>query len=180
MYWEYNVIICLFLKASLQDAMNDAILTHAFHWQKWQNQYFWNFKFWFCHRAKRLHSHLQTSKYYLQLNSLHTKLWFHITYPVSVKLYIIQLQQNAELMKLRWWPGRNHWCPHITFPSCITSIFNWFWFWFWFWNSILLISTTAKIDLKFVSNNTLLCIRSTHSVTISWNYSQKPNTLLSN
>lgn len=148
---------------------NDAILKHSFHSQKWQNQYFRNFKFWFCHRAKRLHSHLQTSKYYLQLNSLHTKLWFHITYPVSVKLYIIQLQQNAKLMKFIWWLDRSHCCPHITFPRCTTSIFNCF----QSWNSILQKSTIANIDLKFVSNSMLLHIRSTHSVTISWNYSQK-------
>ena len=118
-----------------------------------------NFKFWFCHRANRLHWHLQTSKYYLQLNSLDTKLWFHITYPVSVKLYIIQLQQNAKLMKLIWWLDRSHCCPRITFPCCTSSIFNWF----WSWNSILQISTIANIDLKFVSN----------SVRVAWNYSQK-------
>ena len=100
---------------------------------------------------QRLHSHLQTSKYYLQFNSLHTKLWCHITYPVSVKLYIIQLKQNTESIKLIWWLDRSHCCPHTTFPCCTTIIFNWC----WSWNSILQISTTANIDLKFVSNSML-------------------------
>lgn len=137
---------------NVMSLMNDAVLMHGFHWQKWQNQCFRNFKFWFCHTAKRLYLHLQTSKYYLQLNSLHTKLWFHITYPVSVKLYIIQLHQNAKLMKLIWWLGRSHCCPHITFPCCTTSIFNWF----QSWNSILQISTIANTDLKFVSNSVII------------------------
>jgi hypothetical protein len=110
----------------------------------------------------------------IPFNSLHTKLCPHITYPVSVKLYIMQLQQKAKLMKLIWWLGWSHCCPHITLPHCTNSIFNWF----QSWNSILQISTISNIDLKFVSKIMLLCIRSTNSVTISWNYSQKLLTII--